>query len=350
MTTISIAMATYNGARFIRRQLDSYSTQTLLPTELIVCDDGSTDATLDIVNSFTRSAPFPVLIAINPVRLGYTANFLKAAQMCRGELIAFSDQDDEWLPGKLARINEADRITDALLIAHAAEWMDESGVPKGIVYPTDRRFRKHLQKSDFPGHAIVIRKRLLEVAPHALTPDGYKEAAGGIDFGHDVVLLELATALASVHFIPDVLARWRIYSEAGHGWTKQLEAPARATVSLADRIFPADIAKRYTGGEQYYRSHSVLLSRMLADLESLDIRPKEASARIANSMNLMTAHADAMQLRAELYSASSVNQRLKLILQGVTNGRYRSGKAGGAGIHNALRDLVAALLMLPRPT
>ena len=52
-------MATYNGEPFIRQQLESFSRQTLLPSELIVCDDGSTDATVSIVSDFSRSAHFP---------------------------------------------------------------------------------------------------------------------------------------------------------------------------------------------------------------------------------------------------------------------------------------------------
>ena len=119
MKKISIAMATYNGARFLRQQLDSFARQTLLPSELVVCDDGSTDSTMTIVDAFSRSAPFPIVIVNNTVRLGYTANFLQAAQMCQGELIAFSDQDDEWLPQKLASIVRAGHESDALLLAHA---------------------------------------------------------------------------------------------------------------------------------------------------------------------------------------------------------------------------------------
>src|SRR5581483_5816839 len=99
---ISIAMATYNGGQFIREQLDSLSRQTFLPCELVVCDDGSTDHTLAIVETFAASAPFAVRIHRNKKRLGFGPNFLKAASLCDGEVIAFSDQDDVWLETKLA--------------------------------------------------------------------------------------------------------------------------------------------------------------------------------------------------------------------------------------------------------
>src|ERR1700722_20432893 len=114
MTKISIAMATYNGESYIHRLLDSIAQQTLLPTELIVCDDGSTDATVNIVDDFSRSALFPVVIVKNTKRLGFTANFLQAVRMCHGDLIAFCDQDDEWLPHKLDAILEISAEADVL--------------------------------------------------------------------------------------------------------------------------------------------------------------------------------------------------------------------------------------------
>lgn len=103
---ISIAMATYNGARFIEQQLESFATQTLLPAELVVTDDGSTDGTVEIVDRFAARGPFPVHTHRNSERLGYTHNFSRAASLCTGDIVCFSDQDDSWYPSKLARVAE----------------------------------------------------------------------------------------------------------------------------------------------------------------------------------------------------------------------------------------------------
>src|SRR5688572_14133745 len=97
----SVAMCTYNGARYLKEQLDSFTVQTRLPDELIVCDDGSSDETCQIVSTFAASAPFTVRLEVNQQTLGSTQNFAKAIQLCRGDLIALCDQDDVWLPGKL---------------------------------------------------------------------------------------------------------------------------------------------------------------------------------------------------------------------------------------------------------
>jgi glycosyltransferase involved in cell wall biosynthesis len=94
-TFISIAMASYNGGRFIGRQLQSFANQSLLPSQLVICDDGSSDDTVAIVEEFAARAPFDVQLVINPERLGYNRNFAKAIGLCTGDLIFLSDQDDE---------------------------------------------------------------------------------------------------------------------------------------------------------------------------------------------------------------------------------------------------------------
>lgn len=100
-TDISIALCTYNGERFLRDQLESFVKQTVLPYEMVVCDDCSSDLTVDILEKFADRAPFPVRIIRNESNLGLIKNFSKAASLIEGNYIAFSDQDDIWLPDKL---------------------------------------------------------------------------------------------------------------------------------------------------------------------------------------------------------------------------------------------------------
>ena len=102
--TISIALAAYNGSRYIGEQLESFSAQRRLPDELVVCDDGSTDGTPEQVERFASRAPFEVRLERNPNTLTTTPNFEKAVSLCRGDLIFLSDQDDVWLPEKLEKM------------------------------------------------------------------------------------------------------------------------------------------------------------------------------------------------------------------------------------------------------
>ena len=66
-------MCTYNGERFLADQLESIAAQSRPPGELVVCDDRSTDSTVDLIRQFAQSAPFPVRIHVNPVNLGSSA-------------------------------------------------------------------------------------------------------------------------------------------------------------------------------------------------------------------------------------------------------------------------------------
>jgi len=99
--TVSIAMATYNGERYVREQLDSFVAQTRRPDNLVVTDDGSTDGTVAIVRDFAATAPFPVQVHQNPQRLDYPRNFERAISLCSGDIIFLSDQDDVWFPEKI---------------------------------------------------------------------------------------------------------------------------------------------------------------------------------------------------------------------------------------------------------
>ena len=101
---VSVVLCTYNGAAYLQQQLDSIAGQTMLPIELIACDDRSADGTVAILEAFQLRAPFPVQILRNPVNLGSTANFDQAMGYASGQYIALSDQDDVWLPEKLATL------------------------------------------------------------------------------------------------------------------------------------------------------------------------------------------------------------------------------------------------------
>jgi glycosyltransferase involved in cell wall biosynthesis len=116
-------MATYNGANYIKEQLDSFLSQTRLPDELVVTDDCSTDNTREILIEFAAISPFPVRIEVNNQQIGYAQNFNNALSLATGDLVFLSDQDDRWFPEKIERMAELARqnadtgcfINDAVL-------------------------------------------------------------------------------------------------------------------------------------------------------------------------------------------------------------------------------------------
>ena len=92
---ISVALAAYNGSKFITEQLDSIINQSFAPDEIIVCDDCSTDDTFNILKEYAQEHPI-VNVYENEVNLGFVKNFEKAAKLCTGDYILFSGQDDIW--------------------------------------------------------------------------------------------------------------------------------------------------------------------------------------------------------------------------------------------------------------
>lgn len=124
---ISIALCTYNGEKFLPAQLESFLAQTRQPDELVVCDDCSADASAEIVEAFARRAAFPVRLHRNERNLRSTKNFEKAISLCTGDLIFLSDQDDVWLPEKLARTElEFDKDRETAMVFSNAEIVDEN--------------------------------------------------------------------------------------------------------------------------------------------------------------------------------------------------------------------------------
>jgi glycosyltransferase involved in cell wall biosynthesis len=127
---ISIAMATYNGARFLEQQLESLARQTRLPDELVVTDDASSDGTAEIVERFAATAPFPVRLERNPSNLGFNGNFGHALSRVRGDRVFICDQDDIWYPEKIeTALAFADAHPELLAVINDEDLADGEGRP-----------------------------------------------------------------------------------------------------------------------------------------------------------------------------------------------------------------------------
>lgn len=106
--TVSIAIALYNGAKFIEKQLDTLRLQTVEPNQVVLCDDGSTDNTVDIVNDYIDrySLQDKWKLYKNPENLGYAKNFYHTMELCDCDLIYLCDQDDIWREDKIEKMNK----------------------------------------------------------------------------------------------------------------------------------------------------------------------------------------------------------------------------------------------------
>lgn len=135
---LAVVLCTFNGARFIRPQVRSILEQTLLPEEIHVYDDGSTDDTLALIaEEFAlrpaRSAGVALVVhEFDGERRGASGNFERGMRAVDAELVALSDQDDVWHADRLARgVQALTDIPDVVLVASNATFIDEHGASTG---------------------------------------------------------------------------------------------------------------------------------------------------------------------------------------------------------------------------
>lgn len=181
VTTVSVALATYNGARYVEEQVRSILAQDPAPTQLVVADDGSTDGTLDLVRAVAAEFPTTALTVLPPERapLRVAGNFARAIAAATGDLVALSDQDDRWHPGRLASlVARFDAEPALLLLHHDAELIDAAGAPLGErlldwlrVGERERRllagpqaFTAAIRRNTATGATVVFRRALREQA------------------------------------------------------------------------------------------------------------------------------------------------------------------------------------------
>lgn len=101
---LSVALCTYNGEKYIKEQLESILKQTVPIDEIIICDDASTDKTIEVIKLVQIDFPNKISLYINEVNLGTNKNFEKAIILCSGDYIFLSDQDDIWKKNKTEKV------------------------------------------------------------------------------------------------------------------------------------------------------------------------------------------------------------------------------------------------------
>ena len=198
---ISIALCTYNGARFLEQQLDTLINQTYANIEIIAVDDCSTDQTYQILAGYASKCPNLHLYR-NETNLGFVNNFERALDYCKGELIAFCDQDDLWDFKKIEL--QVAAIGDNLMLYHDSELINEQNESLNAKMTDLFNFYRGDEPEAFlffncvSGHSMLVKKELLNEA-RPFKKDTY----------HDWWIAYVATNLGTIDYLPQCLVKYR---------------------------------------------------------------------------------------------------------------------------------------------
>jgi len=250
---ISVVLCTRNGAEYVGQQVQSILEQQPGPGEIVLGDDASTDGTVAIVESLVdehraTGGGVDLVVLRHDPPLGVVANFADALAHARGELIALSDQDDVWHPGKLAAAQAAFDADPSLLLLHTdARLVDAGGAPVGLTVlealeatageraglERGDAFAALLRRNLVTGATAVLRRELLTMAKPF--PSGWV---------HDEWLAMIAAAVGTVRLLPEPLIDYRQHGAnqigarrptAADRWAKLREPREPRASALVDR-------------------------------------------------------------------------------------------------------------------
>lgn len=315
--SISVALCTYNGEQHVAAQLESIARQFRLPDQLVIVDDCSTDGTWNLVRQFAERASFPVCVLRNPANLGYAGNFAEAILRCTGDVIVLCDQDDVWLPFKLALVEKSFSAKPAVgMVFTDAEVVGADLAPAGYGLWEAAEFSPRRQQRVRSGEAfpVLLSGNLVTGATLAFR-SRYRELVlpMGKQVHHDAWIALLVAAVADVEICSEraVLYRQHGGNEIGirrwSWWERARRATRRRTSSL----------------ERLRQQHVQALERLRG----------VADARVLTMLEQSIAH---LETRVNLPAARS--RRLLPIGRELMRGGYARW---GRGIPSAVRDLVA---------
>ncbi|HWL75099.1 MAG TPA: glycosyltransferase [Burkholderiaceae bacterium] len=309
--TLSIALATFNGEKYLPRQLKSLVQQRSPITELVVTDDGSSDTTVPLLREFAATAPFPVHVFQNSERLGYRVNFMHAAAACTGDLIAFCDQDDVWHPDNTNLVAHAFGDPEVMLVFHNADLIDERGRRKGKLFSQkDAKVYPPLSIKPWmivPGVVQTLRRPLLRFTSlHPLSIDPYCPTE---PMSHDLWYPFWASVLGKIAYIPDALVEYRQHGENTSGWPH-----ASWLAYLHENIVNAE---EYTAANVVNTGNRLeLLEAARAVVELSELPRIETALRFYKELHALN------ERRLEIYRPGGIGRRAHTLTTLLREGAY----------------------------
>lgn len=333
---VSVALPTYNGTPYLSEQLDSILHQTRPPDQIIVCDDGSTDGTRDVLADYRDRYPDLFEIQHNEENLGVNPNFEKAIQLCDGDLIALADQDDIWKPEKLERQCRAYREADPTptLVYHNSTITDESLEPQYSLwdplrhYPgrneTSREHFEHLVEQNYVQGATVLFDADLREHVLPMVDDR---------FPHDYWMAMVAALTGTLCEIDEELLLYRQHDE------QDLGAPTPASVSKYARLLrknltdPSDV-RRFE--MQKWVERWEILYRRMAELD-----PEVLQFDLEWALSVVEELLEFYRRRTAIFDETSRRKRTRWVVDDLRSQRYRRFHGG---LPQAAKDLTEIYL------
>lgn len=162
---ISLVMATYNGAKYLREQLDSIYGQTVVPDEIIIVDDCSTDNTLSVLSEYKERGNLKIYV--NEKNKGVNANFERAITLAQGDYICISDQDDVWFPNKieasLSKLKEIENGKPACVSSFCVDVDSDLKVISARKPRTDSEWEYPLYEDASQGSSLMFNKQMKDL-------------------------------------------------------------------------------------------------------------------------------------------------------------------------------------------
>jgi glycosyltransferase involved in cell wall biosynthesis len=314
----SVCLCTYNGELYLRPLLDSLAVQNMLPAELLVGDDGSSDDTLRIVREFAAIAPFPVEIVSGEGRLGPAGNLERLLRRASGGFLFPCDQDDVWAPGKIEVLTSAlgnspgpgAAICNSSLIDARGRVLTGSLFERAGLDASTRRLMEAggavVQIADrnvVASHALALRRSALEL----VLPFGPIRHA---DWWIALVL----SATTGILVVDEPLVSYRLHETNTVGLAQDVRLAERTSVSTVIR----------------FSSRADMLGQAIARID--EVRPGKLTPSERAVLEARLAH---LRVRESLPPKRS--RRLATVLREATAGRYAEF---GNGWRSALIDVV----------
>ena len=337
MPEVSVAMATYNGGRHLRAQLDSINRQTRRPKEVILCDDGSTDDTLEVARRFAAEVPYPVVIDAHGQRLNYNGNFTRAVNRCTGEIVALCDQDDVWDERKLETAGRVFQDERVAAVVHRIRVVDEELAPTPLLMPPAEVLGRHTLFDLSPRYSpngMQMLFRRSKIAPLVNdAPPLSQWSTWPASF--DEQIFYLATLTGSVVMMKEVLGVWR-----RHGTSTTGDLDHTETIHSAAHHRKLGFA---AGGVVFTHLRRVAESRAHFAARAAS-SASGAALVVQGASEYYQRIADAYRHRAVLHDPNSgVLTRGAEFGRMLTRRAYRRRSRGGLGAKSFLKDCAAVL-------